>query len=137
MNSILTEEEITAVTERIAGGPAAAARARELLSDTLADAISGESMHDVLLLTTELITNAVRHADVDEGRTLELTVLAEPQRVRVAVTDPGGTTSPHVQDVDVTIPGGMGLFLVEQISSRWGSERAAGGSTQVWFELPR
>jgi hypothetical protein len=57
--------------------------------------------------------------------------------VRVAVTDPGGTTSPHVQDVDVTIPGGMGLFLVEQISSRWGSERAAGGSTQVWFELPR
>jgi anti-sigma regulatory factor (Ser/Thr protein kinase) len=137
MNAALTEDEFTAVTERIAGGPAAAARAREMLSEALADSITGEAMHDVLLLTTELITNAVRHADVDEGRTLELTVHNEPRRLRVAVTDPGGATTPQVQSLDVSVPGGMGLFLVEQISSRWGAERAAGGATQVWFELAR
>jgi anti-sigma regulatory factor (Ser/Thr protein kinase) len=137
MNLMVTEEGPTALTERIAGGPAAASRARELLTDTLGEALSGEALHDALLLTTELVTNAVRHADVDEGRTLELTVAAEPRRLRVAVTDPGGTTSPRVQDLDITAPGGMGLFLVDQIAARWGTERGSGGSTQVWFELPR
>jgi anti-sigma regulatory factor (Ser/Thr protein kinase) len=137
MNLMVTEEGPTALTERIAGGPAAASRARELLTDTLGESLHGDSLHDVLLLTTELVTNAVRHADVDEGRTLELTVAAEARRVRVAVTDPGGTTSPQVQDLDVSAPGGMGLFLVDQIASRWGTERGSGGATQVWFELPR
>jgi anti-sigma regulatory factor (Ser/Thr protein kinase) len=136
MDCTLTEEEPT-LTERISGGPAAAGRARELVTGTLGDALSGETLHDVLLLTTELITNAVRHADVDEGRTLELTVAAERRRVRVAVTDPGGSTVPRMQDLDVTVPGGMGLFLVDSISSRWGAERSSGGATQVWFELQR
>jgi hypothetical protein len=31
----------------------------------------------------------------------------------------------------------MGLFLVDQIASRWGTERAPEGGTQVWFEVPR
>src|SRR4051794_32621024 len=137
MNSTLTEDGTRMISERITGGPAAASRARELLNEAFGDAMAGDAMHDVLLLTTELVTNAVRHADVDESRTLELTVAAEPQRIRVGVTDPGATTTPCVQEVDVSAPGGMGLFLVEQLSSRWGSERAPGGSTQVWFELQR
>lgn len=33
------------------------------------------------------------------------------------------------------VPGGMGLFLVEKISTRWGVERMPGGANQVWFEL--
>jgi len=137
MNGTLIEDEMTALNERIAGGPAAAARARELLSDALSRSTSGSAMHDVLLLTTELVTNAVRHAEVDEDRTLELSVEAQPDRVRVAVTDPGGDSRPQVRDLDVTVPGGMGLFLVDQLSSRWGAERVHGGSTRVWFALPR
>jgi anti-sigma regulatory factor (Ser/Thr protein kinase) len=137
MNGTLIEDEMTGLSERISGGPAAAGRAREILNGALASAVSGERLHDLLLLTTELVTNAVRHADVDEGRTLELSVAAEPRRLRVAVTDPGGATSPRVQSLDVNVPGGMGLFLVDQISSRWGTERGPGGATQVWFELAR
>jgi hypothetical protein len=29
----------------------------------------------------------------------------------------------------------MGLYVVEQISSRWGVERLDGGANRVWFEL--
>ena len=34
-------------------------------------------------------------------------------------------------------PGGLGLFLVDSLSTRWGVERGAGGSNRVWFELAR
>ena len=137
MNATVTDDGPSALTERIAGGPAAAARARELLTDTLGESLPDDRLHDALLLTTELVTNAVRHADVSEARSLELTVASEARRVRVAVTDPGGTSVPRMQEVDLMSPGGMGLFLVDQLSSRWGTERGSGGATQVWFELQR
>lgn len=137
MHSTISHQDTTVTSERIAGGPAAPAYAREMLSDMLAASTPGDALHDVLLLTTELVTNAVRHAHVDEDGSVELTVLAQPGRVRVAVTDPGGATAPAVQDLDPTSPGGMGLFLVDQIASRWASESAPGGGTRVWFEVPR
>jgi anti-sigma regulatory factor (Ser/Thr protein kinase) len=123
--------------ERIDGGPAAAGAARDLLTERLGETTSATALHDLLLLTTELVTNAVRHADVDEQRTLGLSVAVDPTRVRVTVVDPGGPTNPQVQDLDITVPGGMGLFLVEQISSSWGVERGSGGSNSVWFEISR
>jgi hypothetical protein len=51
------------------------------------------------------------------------------------VTDigPGFQARPRRPDDD---PGsGWGLFLVEQLSDRWGVE--LNGATQVWFELVR
>ena len=125
----------TAVRERIAGGVAAPAVARELLSGLLETTIPENTMHDVLLLVTELVTNAVRHAHVDEGTALEIGVVATPSLIRVAVTDPGGDDTPRVQELDPEIPGGMGLFLVEQISTRWGFDQRGAGANRVWFEL--
>jgi anti-sigma regulatory factor (Ser/Thr protein kinase) len=137
MDSMLMYQDTAATSERIAGGPLAASHAREMLNGLLADSTAGEALHDVLLLTTELVTNAVRHAGVDERGSVELTVAAARDRVRIAVTDPGGPTIPEVQHLDPTMPGGMGLFLVDQIASRWGSERAPEGGTRVWFEIAR
>jgi anti-sigma regulatory factor (Ser/Thr protein kinase) len=128
---------MTTVSQRLDGGPAAPAAARELLCDLLGDSTPTTTLHDLQLLTTELVTNAVRHADVDESRSVALEVAAGANVVTVAVTDPGSTTRPHVQDIDPTVPGGMGLFLVEQISSRWGVERLSGGANRVWFEIRR
>jgi anti-sigma regulatory factor (Ser/Thr protein kinase) len=136
MNGTLTVETTkTGLSERMAGGPAAAGRAREHLTALLADVMPADSFHDLLLLTTELVTNAVLHGGVDETRSLDLRVARRPDAVRVAVTDPGGSTSPHMQDIDVSVPGGMGLFLVDQLSARWGADQAGDGSTLVWFEL--
>jgi anti-sigma regulatory factor (Ser/Thr protein kinase) len=122
-------------TTEIAGGVEAAWTARELLTDRLGNSTGDDTMHDLHLLTTELVTNAVLHAGAGETDKIELRVAAEPDRVRVAVTDAGGDATPEVQDLDPEIPGGMGLFLVEQISSRWGVERVPGGGNRVWFEL--
>ena len=125
----------TALRERIRGGLAAPAIARELVTRILARATREETLRDALLLTTELVTNAVRHAHVDEQGTIELSAVAEAGVVRIAVTDPGGATSPRMQELDIDVPGGMGLFLVDQISSRWAAERRDGGAMRVWFEL--
>jgi anti-sigma regulatory factor (Ser/Thr protein kinase) len=119
----------------IPGGPSAACTARELLTHQLGEVTPAETMHDLHLLTTELITNAVLHAGVGESDTIELQVAPTATELRVAVTDPGAATSPEVQELDPTVPGGMGLFLVEQISSAWGVERTPSGENRVWFTL--
>ena len=119
----------------ISGGVEAAWTARELLSSRLGNSAGDKTMHDLHLLTTELVTNAVLHAGAGVTDTIELSVAAAPNRVRVAVTDPGSEDTPEVQALDPEVPGGMGLFLVEQISSRWGVERTPAGANRVWFEV--
>ena len=93
-------------------------------------------MHDLHLLATELVTNAVLHAGVGDSDTVVMRVATLPGAVKVSVTDPGEVASrPEVQELDLSIPGGMGLFLVEQISSAWGYERTPEGANRVWFQV--
>jgi serine/threonine-protein kinase RsbW len=125
----------TTWTTEIDGGVHAASVVREMLTDRLGDSTPADTMHDLHLLATELVTNAVLHAAVGEADTLEMQVAATPETVWVSVTDPGSDTSPEVQVLDLSVPGGMGLFLVEQISRAWGVERTPDGSNRVWFEL--
>ena len=86
-----------------------------------------------VLLTSELATNAVRHADGD----LRLRVVRRPGGLRVEVHDRDATALPRLgarpegQDL---AEGGRGLRLVAELSTRWGVETIAGGK-QVWFEL--
>ena len=117
---------------QIAGDSSAACAARELLTDRLGDVTPADTMHDLHLLATELITNAVLHAAAD---VIELRVAFTDDGMRVSVTDPGAETVPVVQELDPAVPGGMGLFLVEQISTGWGVERTPGGENRVWFDL--
>ncbi len=58
---------------------------------------------------------------------------ASPQTVRVEVTDagPGFAVRPRVAGQDPE--SGWGLYLVDALSDRWGTER--GGRTRIWFEI--
>ena len=70
------------------GGREAAARARRAVlarNGRLPDAVRD----DVLLLVSELVTNAVRHAGVGPEEGLELEFEMSPRHVRVEVADPG------------------------------------------------
>lgn len=87
---------------------------------------------DVLLLMTELVTNAVRHAGVGPERSLSVEIRWRPGRVYVEVIDPG--TTPFDRPAEPSSQGGFGLLLVEEIADRWGVDRTASG-TSVWFEL--
>jgi anti-sigma regulatory factor (Ser/Thr protein kinase) len=110
--------------------PASASTARAFVRDLLA-AWDCDTEEDVaVLLTTELVSNAVRHAatrlalDVRRG---------DDDVVRVEVRD-GDVRLPELRRPDVDATGGRGLVLVDALARRWGAE-ADGHGKVVWFEL--
>jgi anti-sigma regulatory factor (Ser/Thr protein kinase) len=96
-------------------------------------ALPASVRYDVLLLMTEVVTNAVRHSNVGPGRSLRVELRWSSRDVRVEVVDPGPgfTYSGPPTKGDI---GGWGLFLVDRIADRWGVT-PAGPGTRVWFEI--
>jgi anti-sigma regulatory factor (Ser/Thr protein kinase) len=88
---------------------------------------------DILLLVTELVTNAVRHGAAGASEQLGVQVLIGPERLRVEVRDRGDGFDPCSADPPRGDHGGWGLVLVEELSERWGVVREEDG-TVVWFE---
>jgi anti-sigma regulatory factor (Ser/Thr protein kinase) len=89
---------------------------------------------DVLLLLTELVTNAVRHGGAGPDQPLRVVVWQWPRRVRVEVVDPGKRFTQPRPGPRRDESGGWGLFLVDRIADNWGVARAPAG-TCVWFEI--
>ena len=100
---------------------------RERLSPYLPDAKLG----DAVLLTSEIVTNAIRHARLQESDEIGLEVTTRPHAVRVTVIDQGPGFDPDGIRTDRET-GGWGLKLVDALSDRWGTQAAPHG---VWFEL--
>jgi anti-sigma regulatory factor (Ser/Thr protein kinase) len=118
-------------------GPLAASEARHAFA-AADDSLSEEERQPILLLLTELVTNAVRHGEgADRPRGVAVKVMACDAGVGASVTNPGAAFEWHGRESDDPLePGGYGLLLVDRMASRWGIERTA-GSTTVWFELDR
>jgi anti-sigma regulatory factor (Ser/Thr protein kinase) len=122
LNLMLTEE---------IGAAAAARQALREENGTLPAPIRD----DILLLVSELVTNAVRHAGAGPERPLHVQLLRGPRWVVVAVADGGpGFTWHPTRPSGANESGGWGLFLVDQIADRWGVECTTSGSC-VWFEI--
>jgi hypothetical protein len=84
---------------------------------------------DLELLSTELITNAVRYSRAS----CEVAVRWTGVRVRVEVTDVN-PARPHLRHGSPEAEGGRGLLLVESLAAAWGSVPHPAGKV-VWFEL--
>lgn len=114
-----------------------AAAARHAVDD-LAGRLPDDQLGDVRLLVSELVTNALRHAQMHPGDSIRLRVLIEPTHVRVEVGDPGqGFTLGGPADDRDTVEG-WGLYLVATLADRWGVDRADDETPNlVWFELNR
>lgn len=108
---------------------ASGARARQQLRDLLTTWQLANLLDEVELLATELINNAVVHADSD----VLLSVSLRQDALRVEVTDVGDGT-PHRPTPDLHATHGRGLMLVEAMSTAWGTA-ANGEAKTVWFEL--
>ncbi len=85
----------------------------------------------VLLLVSELVTNAVRHA----ATPFEILVDVQRDEVRIAVTDEDVTHGPTIKDPSPEDTNGRGLLIVDRLASGWGTEQIDQHSKSVWFTL--
>lgn len=112
--------------------PFAVGEARRHVRAQLAKDLPSQTVADVELLTSELVSNAVRHAALN-GNGIGLDIVVGPQTVHVSVVD-GGEGFDRTKLVRGPRPdkGGWGLFLVEELSDRWGIQA---DPHSVWFEI--
>ncbi|WEH13076.1 SpoIIE family protein phosphatase [Streptomyces sp. VNUA24] len=81
------------------------------------------------LVVSELVTNAIRYANASVGlRLIRHDVLI------CEVTD-ASSTQPRLRHARTTDEGGRGLFLVAQLTTRWGCRYGLDGKT-IWAEQP-
>jgi anti-sigma regulatory factor (Ser/Thr protein kinase) len=106
--------------------PESVRRARRALAEA---GLDPDLHHTVALLTSEVVTNAVRHAA--EHGPLQVAVTFTPGFARIEVLDRGPGFDPDVRH-DAQ---GFGLRLLDKLASRWGVMRGQG--TVVWFEVDR
>jgi len=111
----------------------APARARQEVSAALLGlGLAEEQLDDVLLATSELVTNAFEHGD----RPKRLELAYDGGRLTLRVHD-AGSRLPELRAPSPTEARSRGLVLVQALSEDWGFERCAGGKF-VWavFRIP-
>ncbi|MET8545308.1 ATP-binding protein [Kitasatospora sp. NPDC004799] len=87
---------------------------------------------DVLLMVSELVTNACLHAP---GGPRELRLHCDGARLRVEVSD-ASPVPPRLRPfAGAGRPGGHGLRVVDRLAAAWGSRPDDGGKL-VWLEVP-
>jgi anti-sigma regulatory factor (Ser/Thr protein kinase) len=104
--------------------------AREFLRETVLD---HARLDDLLVIVSELATNAVQHAAVP----FEVSIENDADRTRVQVAD-GGKGWPHPAPTpSAGEAGGRGLRIVAALAARWGvHDRAPQPGKTVWAEVP-
>ena len=117
--------------------PRAASQARRHVHGLLSsNGCTEDDLAVVVLLASELVTNAVRHG----AAPIVLRLQHWGASVRVEVRDAGDAFRPaSAGGWDLTAEGGRGLALVEALATSWGSTVRADmpiGKT-VWFEIVR
>ncbi|MFC3572752.1 ATP-binding protein [Streptomyces yaanensis] len=87
---------------------------------------------DVLLVVSELVTNACLHAEGPD----ELWIACDTKVLRIEVSDKGGGQPAPRTPHRAGRPGGHGMFIVQRLCLDWGVVRTPGvaGKT-VWAEL--
>ncbi|MCQ4082917.1 SpoIIE family protein phosphatase [Streptomyces sp. RB6PN25] len=111
------------------------ATARGFVRDTLQGWGFTDVVDDAVVLTSELVTNAVVHA----GTAADVLCLRYPSAVRIEVADhyPEREIPLHDTSAAELSPdreGGRGLILCSALASRWGVEYTP-THKQVWFQL--
>ncbi|WP_329389446.1 SpoIIE family protein phosphatase [Streptomyces sp. NBC_01351] len=114
-------------TWRLAADPAVVADARHLVLDQLTAWDLDELAFSTELIVSELVTNSIRHA----GGPVRLRLI-HADTLTCEVSD-SSNTQPRMRRARNSEEGGRGLYIVAQLSHRWGSRYTRGGKT-VWSE---
>jgi anti-sigma regulatory factor (Ser/Thr protein kinase) len=109
-------------------------QARVFVRDTLFRWGETSDLDAALLITSELVTNAVLHGS---GR-IDVYVTLDRDALRLAVVDDGRRTPGSRPGRTATrTAGGRGLRIVDALASTWGNNFDPVGRTRVWAEMPR
>lgn len=114
--------------------PAAARRyVRDVLTKHEPD-LTADRLEDVVLLTSELVTNGTRYG-TEPGDSLLVVVTSTVEFVRLEVHDPVRRRPRHKPESSERVRG-RGLFILDALSARWGVDDRPLGKV-VWAEVPR
>jgi anti-sigma regulatory factor (Ser/Thr protein kinase) len=108
--------------------PRAAAEARRFVELYLREAENPETRESAVLVSSELVTNAIQHG---QG-TIELRLKRLGKFLRIEVVDEGHEQAPAVRQEAAGETGGWGLRIVDQLAVQWGVFE---GTTHVWADL--
>ncbi|WP_433497269.1 ATP-binding protein [Sphaerimonospora sp. CA-214678] len=119
---------------RLPGDPASVSCARSEVRRLLGN--EHPAVEDAVLVTSELVTNAIKHSGCQAGDSIGFTLAATDNVVRVEVHDPGSTSAePHLR-LEPNAEDGRGLLIVDEISTEWGiREHDDGPGRTVWCAL--
>ncbi|WP_251092132.1 SpoIIE family protein phosphatase [Streptomyces sp. Caat 7-52] len=120
-------------TERVADlelppDPAMVAHARTLTERQLTEWDLSELSFTAALVVSELVTNGMRYA------TGPVMLRLIRDRCLLCEVSDNAHTAPHLRRARRDDEGGRGLFLVAQVSQRWGTRYTSSGKT-IWAEL--
>jgi anti-sigma regulatory factor (Ser/Thr protein kinase) len=104
--------------------------ARRFVADTIRTWDLDHLIADASLIVSELVANAVLHANSD----LTVGLTRRPDTILIVVGD-SSPQPPIVRRADPGAAGGRGLQLVAVLATRWGVDIVADGKL-VWAELP-
>jgi anti-anti-sigma factor len=116
--------------------PHSPARARAEVRELLSGHGQAHTV-DAILLTSEIVTNAVVHPVSRSSDGIGLRIFTFAEGLRVEVDDGGGGFEP-ARLAGPGPEGGRGIYLVDQFASRWGTEHVEdhrGARFMIWFEL--
>ncbi|GAA1018494.1 hypothetical protein Aple_081470 [Acrocarpospora pleiomorpha] len=114
---------------------ASVAVARQRLSaDLLESGVYAGAVDDTVLVMSELLSNALRHAHPLASGQLRVAWACAEGHVEISVSDGGAATEPRAGRPTLSSLGGRGLGIVEYLAERWGV-RHEGESTTVWAIL--
>ncbi|MGD9705035.1 MAG: ATP-binding protein [Acidimicrobiia bacterium] len=113
-------------------GPTAPHRARLALRHLLGRTADQALGRDAVLVTSELVTNAVKHTN--DSCELQAWFCEHPQSIRVEICDASAVLPSVPPPAPPDSLDGRGLALVAALSTQWGAERTPTGK-MVWFEI--
>jgi anti-sigma regulatory factor (Ser/Thr protein kinase)/ABC-type transporter Mla MlaB component len=124
------------VEVELAADLSAPSRARAEVRQVADSVLDETAFEAAVLLTSELVANAVIHPPSASGACVGLLVTCYENGIRCEISDRGPGFDPTTLAPRVSETGGRGLMLVDALASRWGTHRPSEEEGFcVWFEL--
>lgn len=127
----MSEDELPEVMRRWARHPRCVGLARMELRKALAGWGLVVIEDAALIVLSELVTNAVRHARVSPGREIETRYLRASGGVRIEVHDAADAWL-EKRAFDADSEDGRGLGLIAALADQWGVSERVGVGKAVW-----